>query len=605
MVGTGLRNHSREFPKDLSLAKSTITTFLPPFYHFGFPYIQLNLIILYYMFLRYELKLKIRSEHFTSQAVKGISSTGKFAAEDTATDKFKIMPQPTNDKLDKEPDSTYIKDYSQYDEVSFSAMVRDTAIHYDVLQTSLQIITRGEIAIKTGIVLDIYTKSSDQAYSYIEIYFFESAPYYYLDGCTENVILFPLPDADTNGDRVWTFDFDTANRVIFRCNGKEFGRVVAGSSAVKTGCSSVLGNGKVDRIKFPSQYDTASDGFRVLCLDECADVDLWSPLWSYYTEFQWDVTELSMQFTTEEGRNSDLVNIIGFYESEEKFDEYQQVLIYHGKTQFWVWMRNCTEYWIPLPYHSSYDESEDYFSATLTFHKDYASVLRNGELLLSFRYDSDIAMDLCRPTVENYYKNAFFYYGSEMNPSSTDKFRLVPRVANDTDLLKPEPDFKDFSKFDDQKFEKFSRDPLEFDFIGAPLQLKTVFDMPEKSNFSLALLNLDGEEIGDITIGVWEVAAFFMITPCHEGAILISIPKAQENTESTRIWTIETGENVIVLRCNGVELGRIVKGSNLVLDTCDDIFGEKVKSVEMRSAMPISYRILCLDNDDCGKFNRI
>ena len=529
-----------------------------------------------------------------------MTTVGKFAAEDTATEKYKIVTKPGGDELEKEPDSSYVKDFSQYDSVPFEAMVRDTFIQYDVFQYAIQIVTRGEIDMRTGIVLEFYSQDSDSAYSFIEIFFFKSAPYYYVQGCTENVFIFELPPPDKNGDRIWTFEMDD-RKIVFRCNGKEFGRVKKGTSTVTRNCGSVLGYAK--RIKFPSQYDTASDGFRVLCLDGCVDVDLWRPMESYFVEFQWEISESSLQYRTGDGKNSELLNMIGFYESEEKFYDYQHVATYHGQTHFWVWIRNCTEYWIPLRYHSSYDKSGDSFSATFTFHKEYASVLSQGELLWNFYYDSDIAMDICLQTINKYFSNSFFYYGSGKDPKSDDMFRLVGSPSNDTEMVTPEPDFKDFSEFSNRiTFEEFAQEKsVEYDLVRAPLQLRTDTNFPERSNFSLILLDLNGDEIGSITIGVWKFAAYFLIKPCHEGAFLISIPEPLSDSE-TRIWTIEPSENTIVLRCNGYELGRIVKGSSLVLDTCDEIFGGKVNSVSMKSTVLISYRILCSDPVDCGEF---
>ena len=66
-----------------------------------------------------------------------MSQVGKFAAEDSATNSYKIITKPGNDKLDKKPDSTYVKDYSQYNSVPYQAMVRDTAIHYDIFKYNL------------------------------------------------------------------------------------------------------------------------------------------------------------------------------------------------------------------------------------------------------------------------------------------------------------------------------------------------------------------------------------------------------------------------------------------------------------------------------------
>ncbi|KAL5266802.1 hypothetical protein ACHWQZ_G004002 [Mnemiopsis leidyi] len=533
------------------------------------------------------------------EAIGGISTAGKFAAEDTATEKYKLMPKPGEDMLDKDPESTYIKDFSEFDSVPFRAILRDTNIQYDLFKYPIQIVTRGAIDVNTGIVIDIFHDDSDDDYSFIEIFFYKSAPSFYLQKCTENIVFFPMPEPDENEERVWTIEIDRT-KVVFRCNGKEFGRVVAGSNTLQE-CSSFLdNNGKINRIKFPSEYDAASDAYRVLCLDGCVNVDLWRPMKSYYVEFQWDIDEFSLQFMTEDGKGSELVNLIGFYESEVKFFEYRHVATYHGKTHFWIWIRNCTEYWIPLRYQTVFDTVGDSFSATFTFHKDFASVLSNGELMWNFYYDSDFAMDLCRETIDKFFSNAFFYYGNERDPKSKDKLRLVQKPTNDSELIKPEPDFKDFSQFDGQRFEDFSpRNPIEYDLVNLPLQLKTEDDLPEYRNFSLSLLNSNNEKVGTITIGFWKFAAYFIILPCHEGAILMSIPKPLVDSK-TRIWTVEPSESTIILRCNGYELGRVAKGSNLVLDTCDRIFGGTVRSVSVESPIPMFYRFLCSDTFECA-----
>lgn len=529
-----------------------------------------------------------------------MSQVGKFAAEDSATNSYKIITKPGNDKLDKKPDSTYVKDYSQYNSVPYQAMVRDTAIHYDIFKYNLQVVTRGSIDVETGIVIEFFEEDAETDFSFIEIFFYKSAPYYYLKGCTESVVMFELPPPDKNGDRVWTFELDS-EKAVFRCNGKEFGRIEISGKVTKSECSSVLGNQKLDRIKFPSKYDTASDAFRVLCLEGCLDVDHWRPIKNYLVEFQWEVSEFSLQLKTGDGKGSELFNMLGFYENEEKFYEYKYVGVYHGETHFWVWIRNCTEYWIPLRYHSSNNNAGDSSSATFTFHEDYASVLSNGQLLWNFKYDSDIAMDLCIPTIKSFFSNAFIYYGDERNPKDDDKFRLVNRPTNDTDMVEPEKEFKDFSDLiDTQKFEEFfAAEALDYDLVTAPLQLKTDINLPENSNFSLSLLNILDKEIGSISVGVWKHAAFFRIKPCHEGRILISIPEPLKETK-TRIWTVEPSENTIVFYCNGYELGRVARGSKLVLDTCGDIFGGKVKRISMKSAVPLSYRVLCDDNSNCG-----
>ena len=529
-----------------------------------------------------------------------MSTTGKFAAEDTATEKYKLISKPGNDELDIEPDPTFIKDYSEFDSIPFSAILRDTNILYDLFKYPIQIVTRGTIDVNTGIVIDIFHEDSEVYQSFIEIFFYKSAPAYYLQKCMENVIFFPMPEPDKNGDRVWTIEIDKTE-VVFRCNGREFGRVVAGTNTLQD-CESLLdNNGKLNRIKFPSEYDAASDAYRVLCLDGCVSVDLWRPIGSYYVEFQWDIKEFSLQYMTEDGKGSELVNLIGFYESEEKFDEYRHVATYHGKTHFWVWIRNCTEYWIPLRYQTVFDEVGDSFSATFTFHKNYASVLSNGELMWNFYYDSDVAMDLCQETIGRYFSNAFFYYGNGNDPKSKDKLRLVGRPSNDSELITPEPEFKDFSQFDGQRFaELTSKNPIEYDLVNLPLQLKTEVDVPEFSNFSLSLLNAQNEEIGSITIGFWKFAAYFLILPCHEGAILMTIPEPLVGSK-TRIWTVEPSESTIILRCNGYELGRVAKGSNLVLDTCDGIFGGTVSSISVKSPISVFYRLLCSDIFECGK----
>ena len=535
------------------------------------------------------------------QAVRGMLTEGTFAAEDTATEKYRIITKPGGDELDKDPESTDVESYSQFDSVPFEAMVRDTPIYYDVFRHSLQILTHGTIEVGTGILVNLFTSESEEAYSFIEIFFMKSAPYYNFKGCLENVVMFEMPEPDQSGDRVWTFVM-SEQEVVFRCNGKEFGRVTAGGSNVKRDCESFFGNAK--KIKFPSQYDTASDGFRVLCLDGCMNIDPWRPIVSYYTEIDWKISEFSLQIRTVDGKASWLSNTIGFYESEESFSMYQRVNTFHGETHYWVWIRGCTEYWIPLRYHSfDYVIRRDLFSATFTFHEDYASVISKGELLWTFYYDSDISMDSCVQTISKFTSNAFLYYEPGHNPKVGDEYRLLSKPNDDSKLVNPEPSFKDYSEYSNRLYQVFLPDtPLKYNLVRTPLQLKTEIELPEHSNLmTLSLLDSSGEEIGSIAVGAWKFAAYFRILPCQEGAILISIPKPLPDTE-TRVWTVEPSETEIVLRCNGLELGRVAKGSHFVLDSCDDIFGGNVNSVSIQSEVTIFYRILCSGSDECGGY---
>lgn len=299
--------------------------------------------------------------------------------------------------------------------------------------------------------------------------------------------------------------------------------------------------------------------------------------------------------------STSITNSPGFYENEDAFYswDYEVVGTYLGPTHFWVWIVNCTEGWIPLQYPSVYNSPGDQFDATFTFHTRYASVLSNGELLWTFNYRSKIAMDSCPETIEKFFSNAFLYYADDYVPRPSDSYRLVTQVSNDTEIDIPS-NYKDFSQYtnsDGDFAEFFSTEPLQYDFISAPLQLKTEDDIPNMSNFTLNLLNSNGERVSAIVIGFLDFAAFYEVYGCTDLRILFPMPEPLAGTAGTRIWTIDPSDNEIVIRCNGFEIGRVAREGDQYLDTCNQIFGDKVSGVELSSEtfLSVFYRILCFD----------
>ena len=524
----------------------------------------------------------------------GLKYDGLFAEFDTISRKYQIIDKPGNDFLEKDIFSNVTEDYTQFEEVQYVDIPRDHFISYDVMEYPVQVATNNGSLQYRSININFY--KNDSLNLWIEIYF-GKVPSYYVRGCTEFIVFFEIPSEELNsGERIWTFEF-SPSQLVMRHNGREFGRVNAESSTVMSQCSSILGT-RHSKIMFPKEWDTASDGFRVLCLDECMEIDSWVPIYNFTTELHWNMSSESLEIEGSFHRGGTQNTTIILF--NEDYSSAQFLDTYYGETNVWVWISNCTESYMPLKYAS--EQRSDLNSYTFTFHDEYCSVVSNNDVIWNFYYSD--GLPACKDAIFAVTKsitNAFIVINYLTNVQH--RYRLLEQLSNDThNENKKEPSYDDYSYYDEKQFEDLSNYEahIRYNFSLHALQIKTHGDLPENlgtANMTINLLSSKGTNIGHIEIGFLSFFAYFYVHGCNENIQIFNKPDTDMN--GTRTWTIHPSGNHMILRCNGNEIGSVEPWSDTVLDTCGAVFGGAVDAVHVVSPVHAEYRILC--DGICGK----
>ena len=133
-------------------------------------------------------------------------------------------------------------------------------INFDLENSPLQIKTNSVVGSKERVHVWFYSGSSWVGGVYLR---FTSPPKYEISSCT-SLTNFPT-DLPSETDKVWTITLSRVSgeiRVVIHCNSKKVLNVVLSDTTCSDSRWSENWSRDVDKIRFLSSYDTASDYYR-------------------------------------------------------------------------------------------------------------------------------------------------------------------------------------------------------------------------------------------------------------------------------------------------------------------------------------------------------
>ena len=146
----------------------------------------------------------------------------------------------------------------------WTAVKRDVDINHDLENSPLQIRTDSPVGSHEEAVSKFYTAGGRYIGGvYLTFTSRASPPQYYLDWCKSSWTNFPtaLP---SETDKIWTVTLSKTSgiRLTINCNNKEVLKVVMSDTTCSYKAWSDMWSSDVEKIKFPSGRDTASDYYR-------------------------------------------------------------------------------------------------------------------------------------------------------------------------------------------------------------------------------------------------------------------------------------------------------------------------------------------------------
>ena len=143
----------------------------------------------------------------------------------------------------------------------WTAVQRDVDINYDLENFPLQI--RTDSVVGSGEEVVMYFNTAGGHYIGGIGLYFNSPPQYWLFLCSSSRTNFPA-SLPTETDKIWTITLIKTSgiRLIMHCNNKEVVNVLMSDTTCSFSSWSGDWSRDVEKIKFSSKHDTASDYYR-------------------------------------------------------------------------------------------------------------------------------------------------------------------------------------------------------------------------------------------------------------------------------------------------------------------------------------------------------